>query len=374
MFDKKAIGGVDWAVSIALFLVFIAWFFLVTPSLINTTNEKPVSADFIKKCITTKYFYPVYITGYISYNSPLITENKLGQNLSSDIAANIDCTNYLIVQPLNKTNKFYLTSSLPSWKVSRQFIATKSSVTDKDFSARITNGFIREITYRNFYVKNITLKINRQQYTPVLESYKSKFYSYHKSGQFNISNEMIIVQGTDTAVNFLSGVNSKEITLSFSSDYPEKYYLNNISGYINEGCKSFKTNNLILAGNKTYLTLSLPESLISICKNNSETRINATFRAYSKVRFSIGFTNKSYSKAYIGFPLKVKGIKKTQFKNCTSGLKDFAINITNTSNRTLYYEVNGSPGEYDNVYVLNREIIVLENNSYSYAGLKIKKW
>ncbi|MFH0876213.1 MAG: hypothetical protein V1859_09825 [archaeon] len=401
--QKRGVSQIDWAMSLAIFILFIAWFFIfIRPSvehgLGKETLQMAVKNGFSRDYLAVKSYVPLFIwSDSVGDNFPIIAnfsfENpefniKEGYYYIVDRKKLIFLPNisgspsvFHIIFDSNKTTTtdIYDLASSDNW-----------CTTSEMLRATFTYSLLRRIYFNeSLNLRDLNIYLNKDRLVPSGYSYNdsvivARYYSYTEG-----INHTTYVYAKNSVVDTFADVNSPTENLSylyelkFSMDNYNFYYSNNLyNSRLNftEEKKNISYEADYITFHNSYDSLYVyfdRKVNISFEYFNETIDFNATFtlidranyRFYAHLGNYTNTTRKSYYSSY-GAEQKISGLdfSKSGFPNYEELKTSWKFPSKNNFEILVYNSTTA------NVYKESSPIIIIGKNDTSKAGVYAKDY
>ncbi|MBT5022428.1 hypothetical protein HOK51_02555 [Candidatus Woesearchaeota archaeon] len=415
--QKRGLTQPDWIISLGIFLIYIAWFFIFVNPLIPPQRNMETGFQIIKTGLSediyeTVYEIPIFFTENVTNDyEPIIIDQymsviKNDSVLSSSYSyfelnnekfmflENISSTSYsTLYWPLVDTTTQQPSSFKPIISgntVSAQGMKTVFS----DYKISTVNYFgkTRLFNYQLYSDSNL---VGNQGFSDNV----SLVAKYVNQGEY-LNHTTFIFGKNPRMYNYVLSSDNREHTFGLTtalSNYTYYYVSASEFGnidYDNDDCETFETNFIDFNNGASGVAFVFQEDVtFQFCNNNTNINLDMGFDVFNETRYDIMFHQGDESNV-IGYPIEVKyGIK--QGKKWASlpsidllGQKTYAqlksdwnfpsmldFNITFTS---LNYEKSigtGVPNDKIDIYVEELKSYILEPDLEVYnMSMSIKIW
>lgn len=324
---KKGLTQIDWVISLGVFLIFLAWFFVfAAPNL--SFNKKTDSLAYIIESNLESYHWNVYriplfitlnrTTGFNEYE-PFIGTFPLQENFSYLFGGGRDYETIFgkvvflanLSKPRNvvtvlKSNESYDTSS-GFYDLSADY--SRVQIKKTNFVANLKKGYVDTLDFHgknrirlNDMVINGILMRNTLNYT------SNRIYAYYhfSTNSFNFSqvffaNNPVVYNFFDTFDYFR---NLFTVEISYALDNYPHFYVNNSRfgtiDYENSRCYNYSTRFMTLFDDYDgmFYTFSRPV-FVSACAENDTLNVRLRFNLSEDINYKYGFYLGSYENAFV---------------------------------------------------------------------------
>lgn len=308
---KKGLTQIDWAISLAIFLLYIAWFFIFAkPQVTNNSMLKPLSSDFMSKFDQEVSWSisktPIFISSSQNYSGPVfINASIVGNNFYIGATNNyvLDENKLIITDFFNsQKNIYHLIRSNESYNHSppRIDLETNQNRTSnsKNLSINTENGLLRSISHlEHVKLNRFSVRLNDQDIDKTNNTFEDKkiLASYIIHSQPIKAYTKIYALSTLTRVTFERNdyFNPYNLTISYELPSFSGYYSDgeNKKVFTNESeCHNFISNHIMFYEDNLSLIIETSQDFnISICADSHESEItmNAPLDQTLSVSFEI---------------------------------------------------------------------------------------
>ena len=405
---KRGVSQVDWVISLAIFLLYIAWFFLFirplsvqqgTPNLVDNIMEK-----ISQEAYATILDYPVIIESSVSITrEPVIVDTILSNQENSFM---LNKSFFLLAGKL-----FFLENILPGTTVQdiinsnetytpyteiTDLMATNNSVSADGIDVELNNNLVQTADFNgpkifsyNLYADNVHIS-----------SSNLTFSNFGIAAIYPVSRQFF------NATNIFFSYNSRIYTLfqgvaSISQNLEiykyENYFFdsNNNGGIATGGCYNHNSDMVeFFTQDSVMLIIFSKNADISFCGKNSSMDLNLNFglngTAMQKIIFYQGSPGDfaKYKNGYsvrMGIPYQITGLSLfnlellniTNYNNLKArwGVGDFRVTVINSTNDDKIIEFGGTPYEKATVYAReNRGFLVDKFGNLEDVKISVQAW
>lgn len=374
---KKGASQLDWAISLALFLLYLTWFFMFIRPQYNENNlyiptTKDIIEDIKEKSSIEINKIPLFIESDYNLKDNLFTIDMdffidTGFIIEHDGSFIILDDILYFIDDINDEKKYYMItqSNVIEKKISN--IKNFSAITIENDTVNLNSNF--KIIFDEDSVEKIDYK-NSEKIT------KISFYQDSENldpDNFTIDNSQIFINMKESyqpfKVNYITTLNNQKIRMNIDKNdfYENKnisikydikdvsyYYLdNNLNGNISSlnTCLNATKNKIMLKNSEDDSVLYIFDQivLLNICKAEEDSATLKIIYENQDISYSIGFGNYSYDeelneeyKYEFGFRLKNKDIYLPYFMELNSSdlkthltkVNGYKINLYNTTNKS----------------------------------------
>jgi hypothetical protein len=305
---KRGFNQIDWVVSLGIFLLYLAWFFIfLKPYIQVTTDLSPFEGKIRESLRTDLYYevtkYPVFIQSEKIQNSTIVfLEFNKGAEKNFMIDEN---PNYFffnnklltLVDFNNSTNYFWILESSKNYTFENRKLDINRNnntvTTSKQLLTEFENGLLKNLSYKNTQrIKNAEFKINLNNFT----ASRVNITEYNILSEFAaVSQPMTLytrVIAKNSVIWFEALQNDKDavnsLIMHFQISGFEAFFSdNNNYGNITYTCQSYESGFLKLYNDDESLSFILPKDTgIIVCKESANTAgVNITIPVESSKEF-----------------------------------------------------------------------------------------
>ncbi|MFH1053183.1 MAG: hypothetical protein V1740_02085 [Candidatus Woesearchaeota archaeon] len=425
MREKRGSSQVDWAVSLALFLLYISWFFLfvrpssgpvLTSELFLSTIERNIedisewsfkrTPIFIKSSFDAKKF-PVFVktTGEFEKNKFAFDDNRPYDLLDKRIFFFSD------LEPAKKIAWLVQGADYETPGHAPNIFSNESTVYTGKISVEFTDNSLKRLSYNSeIKLDNFRLNENFREVDIVSGStYSSNMMSQNRitadffNYTYNIfdSNDLIL-----NLVDFFDFVEENTINMTYSMNlfgYNHYFISNNDFGYINFSnlgeCWEFESRYIDFYDQDNGISFVMQnKSEIDFCVEDEQTidlsirfpnqRFVQNYFILHNSTFNKTLIYQDFPKAEIGLPSSIKGmslekideIMGMDYDTLKSDLnvlkeRDFSLEISNKALDKNYTYNPVKPISNSNVFRKDIDCLILDKFShYQECDLIIKVW
>ncbi len=415
---KKGGSEIDWAVSLAIFLMYIAWFFIYISPLTKEPEDQGSSlkriADKLKANATwTVETVPLMIWSNISgRDEPVISDFPYRWNETSFAFTNnnsflLDEGKIFFMINLSEGRKITtIAHSSESYNrpsnLQKSISATNDYASTANMKADFKNSKPDKIEFADAYLllgANITVGNQEPEIenTSVLISTDIIKYKMQAKG-FNHSSYIFAQNPRIYTVIKTAPYSNMNISASFTLGNLTSYYSDNMQGNFNfnNSCKDIKTNYLdayteisgisFIFNNKENVSLCMENHTIKLkvhFENENETRYNIFLhtgdynstlkhKAPYTVSFGVIQDEKGLSSKYIN---KLNTSNYSSIKSMWSVKNDFSFTVVNMSNSAIFSYEKSSPPQSANIFAKETETSMLDQyGNREKARIRVRMW
>ncbi len=420
--DKKGLNQIDWVISLAIFLLYIAWFFIfLKPQIQISSYLSPLGYD-VKESFKNDFYYSIdkypifFASSKIQNDTPIFFDfnNKTGKNF--DISGGKDYFLYknrmLALQNFNNdTTYLWVVESDKTYTHTNKKLDlikfNDTITTSKGLLARFNNSLLNHLSYNNNNIADIEFGINSYGFTPQT----SNFTEYIILSEYKAKTQPITLFTRVIAKNSLIWFSAEKNDVDAANNLLMKYSVYGVTNYFSDNshygnissCESYQNDFLKVYNQRFSMSFILPQNTsISFCKNSTVTRLNITMRINTQKDFFLildtplfkeeNFTDYSI---YSGVKQNIAGLDYSILSNETyttyktkktewgvSNDNNFQIIVWNSSLNNLLMRENNTvfilgdaPLTTRDVYSTEyRDFILNENGETSEVTVSVKTW
>lgn len=423
--SKKGLSQVDWAISLGIFMLFIAWFFMFaapklrsdirTESLVNIIETHldgyywnvykiPVFVNATEEVIDNEY---IPITGDSSldpsFNYSFVDDNSFDTLFGKMIfLANIN----------SNKNSYWLLKSPFAYDLGKAFYDIVSSysqveIKQHSFIANLNNGLVDNIRYLGVdRLNSFNMYINGLKTDELLNFTKKDMYAryFFSTNSFNYS--QIFFSSIPGIYNYFHTfdqfMNLFELELNFNIYNYDNYFFDSerygLIDYENYRCYNRTSDFLVLYDNDNGMVFTFSKQvLFSFCTKDNSIDLIIYSDLSEDLRYKIGFFNGPYTNSFsfkhdynykLGIQEVLKGIDLERLNTITSNTTDVKKNWNfpeNNDFRIIIYDYNkdiylldyrtADEDASSNIYAKEYDDYVLdENGVLSRVKISIMTW
>lgn len=276
---KKGVSQIDWIVSLALFLLYISWFFVFISPQISLNPNSDASLNFLKNDFYNEFKWslvktPLFLSSNYSGLLPIIVTNNFDSN---DIRLN-DNTPFILWNnkiiflgnmSSNKETYWIIEGSSYSQNYNYQGIdAKQNKISVENMSINLQNSLIRKVKYKNNNrIKDTDFWINDDSVSVISNSLDDYgFVAIYTANLGNINySTYIFDKNTEIYNKILTGSNGiYKLKITIDLDNYNSYYSDNL----NFGDFSYTNGSSTLNFTHTKITLYGADSLTMFFDSN----------------------------------------------------------------------------------------------------------
>lgn len=385
-YKKKGMNQVDWAMSLGIFIIYLAWFFILvrpqfdvseTPvNLLETTKENLL--DQIEWRVEKK---PLFVFSNITeedegiiVNFPYTTANFA---FSDNRYFTLDESRLLFLGNLSEgTNLFWIVSSSKNYSlptITEEITSSESHTTIRNLRADFDSGLLEEIYFNNksildnfeIYVNDIAIDATNNSFVD------SSILGGYKIYTDNVNHKCYVLAGNTKIYCFVGLGKEKPHDMAIRADLTgfTNYYSNNLyAGRLSDtACESFTADYIdFYNGNEGLSFIFDKNADIEFCSDNGVS-FSATLDLSRDISYIILAHDGPYTKTLDyklpghewGIKQDVEGLDKYGLSQLSySDLKrelqfpigrDFIVSASNSTEEIFRYD-EAEPGLSDNVF------------------------
>lgn len=269
---KKGVSQVDWIVSLALFLLYITWFFVFVSPQITYNSNQDSSITFLKNDFYDEFKWsltktPVFLSSNYSGLLPVIMQNTLDSDdlKFSDNTPYIVWKDYLMFLSNISSGKktYWVLNGYPyTQDYSYQGIDAKQNrLSVENMSINFNDYLVRKVKYKNNNrIKDIDFWINNDVVNVVNESLQDYGFAAFYNADLGNINHTTYVFSDNTEIYQKITTNSNNVyrlKIELDLDDYDSYYSDNL----NYGSLSYSNSYNSISYNHTRITLYGSDSL-----------------------------------------------------------------------------------------------------------------
>jgi len=316
---KRGTSQVDWAISLALFLLYIGWFFIfINPIFIRDDSQKALLSS-VEDNFKTEYRWtvmklPLIIYPNVSNNYlPILIDFNYNWTKNNTLLGNhaefvLDNGKLIFLGKVNnETKTFWLINSAENYTM-RSYLKDLNAnstlaTTGNNLKAEFSNSIYKLISYKDkyrlnntrFYVEDDEIEVNNN-FTNITDSvaiYRIATQGLNHSSYIFAKNSLIwnIIR-----LNMNGSYNFK-ISLDLY-DYGHYYASNDYHGVVNysvAGCKEFNNDYLNFYNGNSISFIFNTTASIRFCYANDTINLNISFSLENETNYKIYFHEGNFS-------------------------------------------------------------------------------
>jgi len=313
MKSKKALSQVDWAISLGIFILYLAWFFiLIKPQF--EVSETPVNLlEITKENLLTQLKWsvekrPLFVFSNMTSNNEGIIVGfpyELTDFAFSDQKYfTLDEGRLFFLDKLTeKTRLFWIINSSKSYALptaTKEITTSKSYTTTKDFRADFDSGLLNEINYKNkTMLTNFEIYINDVPLDTLNSSFiKSSILGGYKINTNNIKQKCYVLAENTKLYCFIDLGKEQPHDMTIKADLSgfTNYYANNLyAGSLSDlTCENFTEDYIDFYNGDEGLSFIFDKNInITICYNDG-VKLNTVVDLDKNFSYMIVAHNGSY--------------------------------------------------------------------------------
>lgn len=397
--QKSGVSQMDWVISLAIFLLYIAWFFLFIKPMSAPQENPSLLYNLEDKVAEEVYWnvlkYPIFISSDFNFSKEPIIVDAGFETESMYYMPNR--TFFFVSGKLFFIDNVYPGTSIETIMTSNEsydpynqptdLIATPDHAYVQNLDLGLENNQIKTAEFEGRRVLSYQLYSDNF----LIDYSNSSFVNYRMAALYPINTEIL------NATTMVFGYNSRIYTLfdgkssvlqKLEMDKYDSYFLSNSNrGALNPGgCYTGNSEILSLySGDSVMLFLFSSPADLSFCVSNYSMSLDINLDVDGQIMQKIIFYNGDYAdyekyaspySASVGVPEPIRGLSffNMQLLNATSyenlknrwGSGDFRITITNLTNNQNIFELGGTPYSTATVYAEETRDFILDK----YANLE----
>ena len=406
--QKRGVSQMDWVISLAIFLLYIAWFFLFirpmavqqgTPNLISNIKDKMA-----EEAYWTVLKYPIFIRSDFNFSKePVIVdtdfENQFMYYMPNRAFFLLSGKLFFIGNVYDGTTIENIISSNETYDFYNQqtdLIATQDYAYVQNMQLELENNKIKTAEFDGPRILSYQLYSNNF----LIEYSNSSFVNYKIAAIYPINTQIL------NATTMVFGYNPRIYTLfdghssvsqKIGLDKYDNYFLSNANhGSLSPGgCYNGNSEILSLySGDSVMLFLFSSPADLSFCVSNYSMSLDINFDLGGQLMQKIIFYNGDYAdyqkyanpySASLGVPEPIMGLSffnmqllnVTNYQNLKSrwGVGDFRVTITNLTNNQNIFEFGGTPYDTATVYAEDSRDFILDKYANLYdVKISLQGW
>ncbi|MBD3204026.1 hypothetical protein GF327_07025 [Candidatus Woesearchaeota archaeon] len=415
---KRGLFQLDWALSFAIFILFIAWFFVfLGPQLTNSSNKNSlitiVKTNFFQEFEYEEEKIPLFIRSqnigkYIPIHlNASIRWNKFAFSNSQQFIKNKN--NIIFLPEINKSPEiFWIVKNKNSTfeNTGTDLISTSDWTTTTDFKAYFTDSILTKAEYKGILkINDYKTYIGTEEFNPTLNSHENLgLASKYLSETQGFNNTYYIYAYNSIIHNYIQNNNPNEnytYRIEFDLKNYTAFYSDNSNFQNLTDSKELKT----ISYNKDYVTLYNSNDSLSIFFSENTTitleyfnnsrmikaELLLTDSLFIKFVFHPGNYSNITSRDYeydFGIKQKIKAINLEEIQSANyeslksewqyPELNDFKISIYN-STKTISLKdsiasIGKSPGKNIQVFAKEYNTYIKKDSQIHPAVVNIRVW
>jgi len=400
--NKRGDSQIDWIISLGIFLLYIAWFFIfIRPY--STQEQIPNLVDIVKQNFDREAYWsveklPIIVdsTGYLR-QVPVVVDVPFGfaepNSYMNNRAFVIDGGKLFFIANLNISNIFYIIHSNESYIMYNQITdltATQQRAIVTDFSADFVNSTLASAFYSGTKILSFSATVDGKP----IDVSNSSFSDKKIAGQYAIKNQALNLTSYVFAYNpavYMFFSTNKSISQNLELEKYESYFFDNSeNGNLNHAgeCHHKNAAMLLFSGQNTNILFAFDRNAdFNFCTQNTSITLQIDFEGSAEERI-IFFTGSSgdyinYISGYntqtgIGEELRGISLASIQALSLSNyndvkyrwGSPDFRIFVKNSTNDAIISTIGSTPYEKATVYAKEERNFLLDKSG-SLEDIKI---
>ncbi len=414
---KRGATQVDWAISLALFLLYVAWFFIfVNPTFIQDNTQEAL-ISIVEENFKGDYRWEIRTLPLIIYTNQTSKYLPIVEDFNYDWAnIYLEDKEYLLdngkiifLADVDAETKSYLIlNSNENYTYSKDYLnfnANNSVAISNKLKVKVEDSLFKAIEYDNklrlnktrIFIENDLIETNRNasNVTNIAAFYRIKTESLNHTTYVFAENTLlwnIIKLGKNENYNF-------ELKTELY-DYENYFATNNYHGKINysyPGCKEFNNDHITFYNGNGISFIFNNTAIIRFCYDNDIINLNISFSLENETYYKIHLHEGNYSnvtkkqyKAKFGAIEREKGLYLEKLNNINynniktewnyPGGREFRLTIWNTTSADLINRTNeiidiGKFPITEDVSVKEWDDFIITKYNIKYPALvNIKTW
>jgi hypothetical protein len=339
--NKKGGSQVDWAISLGIFLIYLAWFFIFVRPIGSMESPLGSTLDMVElevndKILWTVYQTPVFVTANYSGLAPLIVNGKVELSDYNGMAGKelIEDQGHLFyMTTLNGNVIDYVVSSSENYteRWNTTFLLGEDSVSSDAMTVLFNNGRIDNVSYQeNKRIKDFDIYVG---YDLIEETYSAytgyNFMSKHFMTYF-VNHSTYIFDGLPWIYGLVQGNGSVKLRFNLD-DYDNYYITETYSGDVpvnGSDCLTFDYNYIEFSDltDRILFVVDNGDVNISLCGGISDFNLDLDVDFNDQFWYRIIFLKDYYNysdylnlySASLGYPIEVEGLNEDLVENLTN--------------------------------------------------------
>lgn len=411
MFSKKrGLNQVDWAISLGIFLIYIAWFFIIIRPVVDQNMDAMPLSNIIKEDLNNEIAWQIEKTPIFIKSSYNLTDHPIFLNFTPAYGENkfsmLNDKEYFyydnkIMVIADANDFFWIVESNATYnKTDYYFDIVKNAdtvSTGKNLSIKFNSSLADEFTYKNieyisnteYYINNIdmpTLSFNYTDYDILVQylTVTQPFKLYQR-----------LIAKNSVLWNYIekSDLNSKKrFTINFSLNNIDHYFFDNNKNGDASDCVSCTNDYLKLYDNANSLHFIMPANTsFSLCNDT----LNITILIDDTKEFFIVFDNINYTKGQFNDYRTIRGLSKNiegisydkllsldyskKIRDWSDFKRQIQISIYNQSlndnNTDKILDIGNNPATTNNIYANEyRDYFLDQYGNKDEVVISVKTW
>jgi hypothetical protein len=421
MKEKRASSQIDWVISLGIFLLYLAWFFvyvrgLAQPAQTTDTLLSSLRESFIQNTTWTTAVMPLFVRSNTSGNEPIITDFRMGWtnfSFSDNSYFELRGSKMFFIKDLKQgVNTYYLAKSDDSYPAAQgdfEMYATDelATVNSQFFTAEIEDSLVSKVGYdgitalsslsiaQNSNVIDTLSAVKSSNISPMLAEYK-----FNTQG-FNMSTFVIAGFPRIYGYMWLNALANNNVTITLQLANYTQYYVNEEDrgsiAFNLSICRTRETRYIDFYNSRNGLTIIAPEGAkIRQCQSENGLEADIEMFLANETAYELIFHEGEYNEtqkylsnyaAEFGMPQNITGISLEAVGRINSTAypvlkgqwqypekRDFNFILSNSSNDVIYDYSPVHPSS-QNVFAKQEKIYVVnkygEREMYS---LRLLGW
>ena len=345
MWNKRGINQIDWVISLAIFILYISWFFLLIRPYYFPIEEDP-EIELLEDAFVDDIIWTIYKTPLVVFSDIHITYEPVEVNFSLGLEEGhfafadnryftlFENNLYFLADLKNSSNLFWLVNSDEAYEkpnIHTDLYATDYSASVSSMRATYHDGLLKKAYYKGDLVIDELALLRHDVPVDVDNSsfFSSKIMAVHSADTAAGFNHSSTVFGYNTRIynkiKLDQFIDKRTVELNMKlRGYPD-YYADNVNfGNILSGeCASFNAKNLFFYNDDNTMLFAFEnETEIDFCYTaENKIELNITIRVEKEAEYQIYFEpfaiiqNGDFSEEWKGWSF----VNNTdQYRICTS--------------------------------------------------------
>jgi hypothetical protein len=288
MFSKRGITQSDWIISLAIFLVYLAWFFVVIQPVLNPDTKESLPVDDLKDHFMANASWQINVTPIILWSN--ITSAKEPIVIDFDLSGN--AVNYAVKETywaIDSSRLFFLakfppeesmytlvhsSSNYTNTDISSNLYAGDAEAKTADITAEFKEGMLDEVTYNSgTKITNVTIYDNGYSIAGNTDDFLSNdIFARYRIRSSLLNSSFYVFDRNNKIYGYLDSGEEKSIDIYLKLKKYDEYYIDgadhgNIDYNVTE-CDDFNTEfiDFIESGYGAAFVFS-DETEIELCHN-----------------------------------------------------------------------------------------------------------
>ncbi len=409
---KKGVTQADWVLSIGIFLIYLAWFFVVIQPVVGPQQKETLPADKLKDIFNKNASWEVNVTPIILKSN----QSQDNQPVIMDFTFPGDADSYAIKGKYwqIRDGRLFLTASFPSPSIMFEMVHSDSTYTKPSFAgsmdisertaksaemqANFRKSMLDTVRYNDaLRVEGFSMEVDGEEINKERNSfYSNSMFAEYKVITPGLNNTFYVFDSSPRVYCYVDASDNRGIDVDIRlHDYGE-YYVNSAEHgsikYNVSECDSFKTDyiNFIESGHGLALIFEEPVSL-RMCHDKGLV-LNISHEVSGTFSYRIDFHDKNAEKedlkslytAAFGATtvmeglsgsrmIDLEGLNYTFLKSDWGMENDFNITVSTASDTLM--EIGASPPRTADVHSLQYyDWMIDEYANQTRASVNLLMW